>query len=279
MNNLLKKTRTIYGEPVESAGTSESLNKHLGLQSVVEVEERKQENSHVSYMDILRSMDKVPAESRNSDKDVDNRLNIQMKLRSIKNKKNNNAEMKLIKHLEASVDSLSEKNKQLHSHLEKIKHDNSVELGDLSSKMTHMQNILWERERTIEDLKENIEEIKSEKEKVATQGNHALSTLWEELKNSKLSNDKWKFEYAQLESDSKRQKKDMIISLASAVNEMQENCSKLEKEKKMLDEKFSQNIKLLEKLEEKYTNMTAQFDRISKENEENSKVALENETR
>ena len=79
MNNLLKKTRTIYGEPVESAGTSESLNKHLGLQSVVEVEERKQENSHVSYMDILRSMDKVPVESRNSDKDVDNRLNVQMK--------------------------------------------------------------------------------------------------------------------------------------------------------------------------------------------------------
>ena len=56
---------------------------------------------------------------------------------------------------------------------------------------------------------------------------------------------------------------------------LQDAQKKLEKEKKMLDEKFSQNIKLLEKLEEKYTNMTAQFDRISKENEENSKVALE----
>ena len=79
MDHLLKKTRTIYGEPVESAGTSESLNKHLGLQTVVEVEERKQENSRVSYMDILRSMDKVPVESRTSDKVVDNRLNAQMK--------------------------------------------------------------------------------------------------------------------------------------------------------------------------------------------------------
>ena len=43
----------------------------------------------------------------------------------------------------------------------------------------------------------------------------------------------------------------------------------------MLEEKFSQNMKLLEQLEEKYANITAQFDRISKENEENSKVALE----
>ena len=83
--------------------------------------------------------------------------------------------MKLIKHLEASVDSLSEKNKHLHLHLEKIKHDNSVELGNLSSKMTHMQNILWEEEE-IEDLKENIE-TKNEKEKAATQDKHAISML------------------------------------------------------------------------------------------------------
>ena len=62
MDHLLKRLEPSTASLLR-ARVQAILEQAFGLTDLVEVEERKQENSRVSYMDILRSMDKVPVES------------------------------------------------------------------------------------------------------------------------------------------------------------------------------------------------------------------------
>ena len=86
MSKSRKKTQrqSVYGETVTSLNTNYQINQHLGIETIHEEEQKmtninnNNNNNHMSYIDILRSMEKGNEITNTNDSD-NKKSNIKMK--------------------------------------------------------------------------------------------------------------------------------------------------------------------------------------------------------